>query len=57
MLMQRDCLGELLPIQPTRVEQHAWLLDDLRRTVADLPRHCNDNSYITNERMIDNFAN
>jgi len=34
-----------------------WLLDDLRRTVVDLPRSWNDNGYIANEKMIDDFAN
>jgi 4,5-dihydroxyphthalate decarboxylase len=32
------------------------LLDDLRRTVVDLPADWNANGYAANEKMIDDFA-
>lgn len=34
-----------------------WLLDDIRRTVVDLPVTWNDNGFAQNEKMIDDFAN
>lgn len=33
-----------------------WLLDDLRRTVMDLPVDWNANGYVANKRMIEDFA-
>lgn len=33
-----------------------WLLDDLRRTVVDLPSDWNANGFAANEKMIDDFA-
>ena len=33
-----------------------WLLDDLRRTVVDLPANWNANGFAANEKMIDDFA-
>jgi len=34
-----------------------WLLDDIRRTVVDLPVSWNDNGFEHNKKMIDDFAN
>ncbi|MEG3134806.1 nitrate ABC transporter substrate-binding protein [Rouxiella sp. T17] len=34
-----------------------WLLDDIRRTVVDLPVDWNDNGFEKNEKMINDFAN